>query len=90
MTRKVAQTRDDFEVNKPRGIVRNYPVTGPLTQEEAIQRIMAVCGFPRYRALAATAIAVAMRSNSEPAPGGLITIRVIPGGFEIEERTGKG
>ena len=92
MTRTPAQTRDEFE-DRPLGPVRNYPITGPWTQEEVVQWLIAHSGtppWPRHRAVAATAIAVAMRSNSEPIPGGLVTIRVVPGGFEIEDRTGKG
>jgi hypothetical protein len=92
MPRTVAATRAEYE-DRPLGPVRNYPITGPWTQEEVVQWLIAHSGeppWPRYRAVAATAIAISMRSNSEPIPGGLVTIRVVPGGFEIEERTGKG
>lgn len=95
MTRNVAGRRGDFEKPDPPVLVRDYPITGPWTQEEVVQWLLAKTKdsqdpWPRWRAVAATAIAIAMRSNSEPIPGGLVIIRVVPGGFEIEERTGRG
>lgn len=99
MARTVAGGRDDFrpasiapagpDAGQPK---RNYPVTGPWSQEDVVQWLMAHGGpgWPRWRAVSATAIAIAMRSNSEPVPGGLVTIRVIPGGFELEDKTGRG
>lgn len=86
MPRSVAGGRDDY-----RPVVeRNYPVTGPWSQEDVVQWLLARTDWPRWRAVSATAIAIAMRSNSEPVPGGLVTIRVIPGGFELEDKTGRG
>lgn len=69
-------------------------MSGPWSQEDVIQWLMArttpMDPWPRWRAVAATAIAIAMRSNAEAVPGGLVVIRVVPGGFELEERTGRG
>jgi hypothetical protein len=93
MPRNVAGRRGDFEPEPRVPVrVRDYPITGPWTQEEVVQWLIAHSGtpaWPRWRAVAATAIAIAMRSNSEPIPGGLVIIRVVPGGFQIEERTGR-
>ena len=69
---------------------RAYPVHGPWSQEDVVQWLMEHASYPRWQAVAATAIAIAMRSNSEPVPGGLVIIRVVPGGFELEDKSGRG
>ena len=92
MPRTVAGRRGDQPEPERPVINRNYPVDGPWSQEQVVQWLMENGGegWPRWRAVAATAIAIAMRSNSEPIPGGLVIIRVVPGGFELEARTGRG
>jgi hypothetical protein len=88
VTRTPAAGRSEYGHEHP---TRDYPVTGPWTQHQVIDWLLEKCpDWGRARAVQATAIAVAMRSNTEPVPGGMVTIRVIPGGLELEERTGRG
>jgi hypothetical protein len=101
MARTVAARRGDFgprdpdgpssypghEVVAPQVPPRAYPVDGPLSQEDVIQWFMTNEKWPRWRAVAATAIAIAMRAHAEPVSGGMVIVRVVPGGFEMERRT---